>query len=209
MKLDNRTKYDTRTLRRILIAVFREQSGVFQARIPQWDRLQVRISYARPGVPLYMVGALREKGLSDAADAIAARRARHVTGCAYVRGRWTELRVPSGVVALDRLAAVWIHELWHIAGSHHEGFPESVMRCHTAPFAWVVEQFGATLAEAAPKPKLKPVRDLVAERRTRLETRLAGWESRLRRAEKAVSKLNRQLRYYDRREKLAAGKASS
>jgi len=205
MKLDNHTRYDTRTLRKLLIAVFREQSVIFQSRIPQWDRLKVRISSSRPAVSLRMVTALREHQL-DSADAMATGRRAHVSGCAYVGGRWAELRLPSGEVALDHLAAVWIHELWHIAGSNHGGFPESVMRCHTAPFAWVIEKFGATLTEKA--PKLKPARDLVAERRVRLETRLTGWESRLKRAEKAVSKLNRQLRYYDRCEKLAAGKAS-
>lgn len=211
MKLDNRTKYDTRTLRKLLIAVFRAQSDVFQARIPQWKRLKVRISYSRPGSAGYdrMVRLYESLGQSTlAADVrtrqVAARR-RHVSGCAYIQGSWANLRLPSQDVDTHRVAAVWVHELWHIAGSEHAGFPPGVMRCHLEPFHWVAEQFGPVLTEAAPKPK--PVVDLAAVRRARIEERLSGWESRLKRAQKAVSKLNKQLRYYDRREKLAAAKA--
>jgi len=212
MKLDNRTKYDTHTLRKLLVAVFRAQSDVFQARIPQWKRLQVLVSHSRPGDAGYdraarLYEALGQPALvADVRAKQAVRRRRHVSGCAYIQGSWANLRLPSKEVDAHRVAAVWVHELWHIAGSDHAGFPESVMRCHLEPFHWVAEQFGAVLTEATPKPK--PVRDLVAERRIRIEKRLAGWESRLKRAEKAVSKLNRQLRYYDRREKLAAGKAA-
>lgn len=211
MKLDNRTKYDTRTLRKLLIAVFRAQSGVFQARIPQWKRLQVHVSYARPGSAhrAWLAGHYTGLGMLEDAERIAnenaARRLRHVSGCAYVGGVWAELRLPSREVGTAHLAAVWVHELWHIAGSNHDGFPPSVMRCHTESYQCVADAFGATLTEAAPKPK--PVVDLTAVRRLRIEERLSGWESRLKRAQKAVSKLKRQVSYYDRREKLAAAKA--
>jgi hypothetical protein len=211
VRLDNRTRYDTRTLRKFLIAVFRAQSPSFQARVPQWRRLKVLVSYSRPGDAgwdrkAHLYEALGQPAMvADVRRRQTVQRRRHVSGCAFIQGSWANLRLPSKEVDAHRVAAVWVHELWHVAGSVHADFPESVMRCHLQPFYWVAELFGPVLTEAAPKPK--PVRDLAAIRRARVEARLAGWESRLRRAQKTVAKLKRQVHYYDRREKLAAGKA--
>lgn len=50
-----------------------------------------------------------------------------------------------------------------------------------------------------PQPaKVKPERDLRAERHKKLLARLSKWESKLSRAETAIRKLKRQIAYYER-----------
>jgi hypothetical protein len=64
---------------------------------------------------------------------------------------------------------------------------------------YVVTQTDWLSQGLAPKPESKPLRDLAAVRRARIEARLADWEAKLKRAQKAVAKLRRQVAYYERR----------
>jgi hypothetical protein len=68
---------------------------------------------------------------------------------------------------------------------------------------YVVTQTDWLSQSLACAPKSKPVRDLATVRRARVEARLAGWEAKLKRAQKAVAKLRRQVAYYERRKPVA------
>ena len=115
-----------------------------------------------------------------------------------VRRCWITSKPGAG---LDRGWRRLVHDVSHrIFRYRHPGWrphhpQHALLELELATY--VVTQTDWLTGGLAPKPKV--ARDLVAERRARVEARLASWESRLRRAQKAVAKLRRQLAYYDRR----------
>src|SRR5574342_989593 len=169
MKLVNETRYDTRELRKLLIAVFRAQPHGLQTRVDTWRDLRVKIVYTKPQFALAERVVANAKASGSASsieiserhlERVRARAARYVSGCASLHGYRARLRLPRGSVPTAALAAVWVHELWHVGGSEHRDFPGLVMDCATTPFAWVTERFGATLSEREVEKPARPA-DLI------------------------------------------------
>lgn len=204
MKLINQTRYDTRTLRKLFVAVFRAQPHGLQARVTTWRDLTVKIVYARPSKReerWIRAAEERDEIPAETIERVKATweraRLQHISGCASIRGYRATLRLPPKSVSVPHLAAVWVHELWHVGGSYHPDFPPAIMHCHSEPFAWTIAEFGAELSEAPPKQK--PARGTErGQRYLRVLDREQAWQSKLKRAEKALQKVRAQRRYYER-----------
>lgn len=193
MKLDNRTKYDTRALRSILCAVHTldasaratSRNAKPNGRLRTWAQLVVVVRYARRGDRPY-------------------------TGHAYYHGGNATLSIPrerdgASSCKVRELVALWQHELWHLYRIRHADMPPTVLRCRAdAPFVdRVVEYLGAQFADGrvplAHEPVAKP-EPTVDERRAikvaRLVARRDAWISKRDRAVRALAKIERSLRYY-------------
>lgn len=103
MKLINRTRYDTRALRRIVTAVHGVMAKT-EGRLPTWRTLRVHVETGRP--------KYHEWAISGRAD---------------LNGGWVLLRLPRPDrhhVSANRLAWLVEHELYHAYGRRHGTFRE-------------------------------------------------------------------------------------
>lgn len=94
-----------------------------------------------------------------------------------------------------------VHLLSHYLAERHLG----VDRPHGGDHARVelrmikeVVRRGWLQGSLKSKPKPAVVRDVRADRKASIEARIARWESKRKRAERALQKLRRSLRYYER-----------
>jgi len=170
VRLDNRTHYDTAALRSLLCAVHTGEAG-HRGRLRTWDTLVVRIRYRRQGNRKY-------------------------TGHAFLNGRKSVLSVPRGQLDILEFAALWRHELWHLYGLRHRDYTPTVLYCKPESVVGMVEP--GTLVEVAPTKKVVSPDDERTARVKSLVDRLKRWESKRKRAETAITKIRRSLRYYER-----------
>ncbi len=136
------------------------------------------------------------------------RAAGHVSGNALLSGRATRLRLPPGECPLGNLLWLVQHEVYHLFGVQHRDFPAAVM--HVTPMsvpamrerhAALFARYGDVVREAEPVAKVATVISLDDRRAAKaasLRDRIERWESKKRRAERALAKLRKQARYYDR-----------
>lgn len=100
MRVENDTLYPSAALRRIFEAVHaRESARRGWSRLTQWDRLVIRVRYARRG---------------------------ELGGWAVVGGQLANLFVPRRILPVSRFASLWRHELWHLYGFRHGDMPDHV-----------------------------------------------------------------------------------
>jgi hypothetical protein len=120
-----------------------------------------------------------------------------VRGWATLNGDWISMLVrnplpgeecmPSAL--LDTFAQVFVHEAGHNAGLEHR----EMMDSDDITVPWIVGM--EVRLQAA---KVKPKRDLQAERRAKAEKKLAEWEKTQARAAKRVKHWRAKVRYYER-----------
>lgn len=183
MKLINKTRYDSKQLRAVLIAVHNEEAKR-RGRLPQWNRVTVKVS--------------RRLTRSN------------TSGHTFLRGIRVHLTIPAGTCTTAALTAVWLHELQHLYGLDHGDLSPSVMWCREAGLEpWIAAAFSAAetgMLQEAPEPVPVPLTEdekasrLDARRQeklVRLEERMRSWESKKTRAERALAKLRKQYRYYE------------
>ncbi len=176
MKLVNETRYDTRVLRALLTQVHNREAKI-RGRLRTWAHvLTIRIVYERRGF---------------------------YTGRASYDGSRCLLRIPRGSFEAVSFAAIWRHELWHLYGIGHRDYTEAAMACATSWVeGWVEPATFSEIVKTTVKPSLDERR---AAKTISLAERLARWESKKRRAERAIAKIQKSLRYYEQ----AAGKIST
>lgn len=127
------------------------------------------------------------------------------SGSAHLFGLKATLRVPRETCDAQSLAALWLHELWHLYGVNHRDFTQAVMHCEIATVAPYVDS--RAFDEVAPAPPPRVSADVLVARRAerrekavaRLLKRRAAWARKLSRAETALRKIDRSLAGYERR----------
>lgn len=168
MKVINKTNYNTRTLRSVMCSVH----GDFPKRLPTWKHLEVTVVYSRSGM----------------------------SGYASYDGYRMRLRVPKKKVSLLWFAKLFHHEILHSYGLKHKDFQGNIGRemwKDAEKYQWVVNKHGLQemLEEVEP---VKPKPDLREEKVRRLMERRKAWATKARRAETALKKIDRSLRYYQK-----------
>jgi hypothetical protein len=162
MKVVNHTNYDTRTLRGIFAAVH-AKSG--RKPHPRWKHVVVTVVYSRRG---------------------------SISGKAWYNGTGIHCRLSRGTVSARDVAALFLHELLHSLGYHHGqgGLRSCGLGNQLREVAAFIPE--TTLEEVKPAAKSKPtLDDKRSAKLAAIQTRIAKWESKLRRAEKALAKLKR------------------
>jgi hypothetical protein len=178
MKLNNQTRYDTQTLRRILVAVYRDVART-RGPLDTWGRLTVTVVTAN-----------------------GERRNIPYGGNASFNGLRMRLRLPTPKFEVRRLVPLVRHELWHNYGVKHRDYPPGILDCILSDADCEVMEsigLGAIGAEVSVTERTKVERDVVGERYEGLVEREIAWASKLKRAQKALTKIRTQKRYYERK----------
>ena len=168
--IKNTSGYDTRAIRAVIVMAH-NYIRKFEGRpAPNWSRLRVVVRG-------------RDKG-------------NHVTGCAALHGHGTRwdvcLTVPRPSLDARELLRLAHHELMHTYGYEHSGYVD------------ISEAERAVLIPAnykmpTPAPKAKPApADRKARRVASLIARRKQWQTRIKRAQTALTKIRKSLRLYER-----------
>lgn len=196
MKLDNNTRYHTRTLRSIMIAVYRATERDLNKPLPQWKRLRVKIAYRRRQRSYVPVdGGGYESHLKEREP----EKGHSYSGHAYYHGSYSHLSVPKGELSVALFVKLWRHELWHLYGVRHEDMPPSVLWVRDGPDPWadvIARRFLPTITEL-PEPavdkteeKLQAIDTAIA----RAEERLIAWRRKYNRASTGIDSTEREIR---------------
>lgn len=135
-------------------------------------------------------------------------RSRGISGCAWRRASLIRIRIPRQLERVNKpaLAMVLAHEMAHVRGLPGGRSSELAMRSsdvygyrgkYKEHYAWANE-----LPLEQKPPKLKPKIDAATrarDKRERIEQLIRQWETKRKRAETAIKKYRRHLRYYDKR----------
>lgn len=208
MILTNNTRFPTRELRKILVAVH-AATAASRGRLRTWDQLRIRVVSGRrrgywgcatySGYNMTLTVPPRTQTVSGGPH-IHWTDAEHCNGPSAVgvtepkrRDRITTLDVPPFVALVQ-------HELWHNYGIRHGDMPNTVRYCSTDTdfVRQVVADLGFDAVEEISTPEPPDLDDKRASKLASLDERIARWEGKLRRAENAIKKLRRQRRYYER-----------
>ncbi len=187
MRVINKTRYSGVVLRSIFLAVVADVEKTIARDKPLFAEQRARFIRDRCQVTYVHT------------------RGRGCSGHASYSGGYTRLRIQKGSV--DAIGLIWLvrHEVYHLFNVRHEEMPSAVNHRTDASFAAVGELFasligriGGVLAEIEPtkKPKLG-TNEKRAAKLVSLDERIKNWESKARRAENALKKLQRQRRYYE------------
>ena len=177
MKVENKTRYDTRALRRVITLVYKDMPKPLPAW--QWDMLVVTVTHtSRP----------RNVKAPDSPTSM--------NGFAYRNGTTSTLRIPRGRLSVPHLGSLWLHELWHLYGRKHREYPRGERHYWMRPLTWLVENQGLPefFEEAAPPPKTrKTTEERREERVASLARRRQAWIAKYRRAATALRKIDEAL----------------
>lgn len=210
MRLVNKTRYRTLALRTLFCAVHRRLAKL-EGRVEdrRWRRLRVEVLYARSRFGMRGLATVGGTWMRLSLP----RPGQIISGSFH----WTgELPVPPDTPHDDprwapnlreapetwTVAALIAHELMHTYGYQHHQFYDHKPE-------W--RGFTAGLPERLPEeatPARAP-RDVVAERRARLEAQVARWERRAKLARTRLATLRRRLRGYAARAARAPVAASA
>jgi hypothetical protein len=174
MKVVNKTRYSTRTLRSLFTEAYRRLAKD-EGPLPSWKWMTVTVNYSRNWG--------------------------RVSGRASLRGGWVRMNLPKGSVDAMTLAKVVDHEFQHSYGYTHDKMVGGA-KFHAGPyhetFSWARERFGEMLTESRDMPKLKPKKDLQAHRAALVDAGILRWEKKLKYAQSKLRSLRQRKRYYDR-----------
>lgn len=187
MKVTNSTRYSGVMLRSIFLSVVSDVERVFSKDLPVGTKR--RAEFIREHCHVEYVYT-RRGGCS---------------GRASLGGGWCRIRIARNEVSLAQLIWLIRHEVYHLFGVHHAAMPNAVNRWSDRGTAAAGEMHAHLLArygevvKEEPLPTKRPVS--VEERRvtklTSIEARIVKWESKRKRAETALKKLQKQRRYYE------------
>ena len=190
MKIANRTRYDSAALRRLVVETHRRLAKT-EGPHPRWDRLTAEFRTGRYSGRGRIGGAwilVRLPAITRRAVRIA-----------------KALRATGNIVPLPALpdaaytARTIEHELLHNYGYVDERRMRRADRhaLKAGWFDWAREMFPDGIP-LAPK-KVRPPRDLVAERFARIVAAERRWKTKAKRAATALRRLATQRRYYERK----------
>lgn len=169
MRVNNKTDWDTRDLRRVFTAVLQENR---KHEGPFARTLNITVVPARYGG--------------------------YYSGYAYFNTGSMRLRLPRpkhGALDVFKLAHLFEHELAHCRGYRHKGMCTLNDWRHAKPESYP-GLIGMTVR--ATPPKVRPKVDHRQRRYARTLAKIKSWKTKAKRAATALKKLERQRRYYER-----------
>jgi hypothetical protein len=196
MRVINKTRYDTRTLRSIFCAVH----GDMARKLDTWQHLCVTIVYSR---------RRRRHRFNEETQKIEhyldSGGPTNMNGNAAYSGYRMRLRVPRTQVNTLWLAKLFHHEILHNYGKRHSEYPTHLDRKFWATgaegYRWIIakHEIPELMDEPPeePKVKAKPTKEeKQSEAVTRLIARRKAWVTKAKRAATALAKIDKSLRYY-------------
>jgi len=179
MKIKNKTKYQTKHLRKFVTEIAKKE--------------------------LKHVSASRRKALTIE---FVPTRSRGCSGYAYINGYYARVRVDKDLKPGRQweLAVVIAHEMAHLAGAKSGRSNERAMRS-SIPYGWnkkTPEYYSwaedLPLEKKVEKVKAKPTALEKAEANlARIEKNISNWEVKAKRAKTALAKYRKQVKYYQGR----------
>ena len=179
MKIKNKTKYQTKHLRKFVTEIAKKE--------------------------LKHVSASRRKALTIE---FVPTRSRGCSGYAYISGYYARVRVEKDLTPGSHweLAVVIAHEMAHLAGAKSGRSNERAMRS-SIPYGWnkkTPEYYSwaedLPLEKKVEKVKAKPTALEKAEANlARIEKNISNWEVKAKRAKTALAKYRKQVKYYQGR----------
>jgi hypothetical protein len=109
MKIINKTKYDTKDLRKVFTETLKRNEK-FEGKLPQKKKLIVYVK--------------------------SSRGSNHVSGRAPYNGYWIKIFLPKENPSLEQIAAVFDHEVYHLRGYHHNAIGRFLKPNYKEEFAW-------------------------------------------------------------------------
>lgn len=172
MRINNKTKWNTRQLRSLLCEALRRNEKV-EGKLDSWKRKHLTV------------------------DCVPARNKRWCSGRAVLNGTWMKIRIPS--VPFDNqqkeIAWVFIHELYHNRGHHHSNIGQMRHRPN-----WNEPQPEWDWAMSYPLnlmlPVAKPKKDVQLVRFTHVQKMVAKKKQQLRRIQGQLNRWLAKERYY-------------
>jgi hypothetical protein len=168
MRVRNETTYDTRKLRSVILAVYREEARK-RGELRAWPGVRIAIGYSKQGNQPY-------------------------SGHAHLGGYLAHLSVPRDQIWVTSFAALWRHELWHLYGIRHADYPPTVKWCHPEPMNYIAREVGFT--RIAPTAKIAARPDPIkatAQKRAAAEARAKRWATKLKRAQTGLKAAERDV----------------
>lgn len=172
MKIINKTQYDTRLLRSVICATYNRVKKT-EGPLCFWRQLKIKITSGRR------------------------RKRKHIAGGrARIDGPLMWLFLP--IDHCDTADFAWTveHELLHNYGYGHRKMPRIDWETYRQNYKWAVDQYGEFIFPKAPKEK--PIVDLQMKRYERLCQREKTWISKESLAKKALAKIRKSKRYYEK-----------
>lgn len=185
MKVTNFTRYSGTMLRSVFLSVVADVESVFAAR----EGTKRRAEFIREHCLIDYVYT-RQGGCS---------------GRASLGGGWCRIRVARGEVSLAELIWLVRHEVYHLFGVRHGDMPNAVNHWSASGTAAVAEKhahlvkrYGEIVKEEpAPEKRRVSTEEKRVTKLSGIEERIVKWESKRKRAETALKKLQKQRRYYE------------
>lgn len=175
MKITNKTHYQTRDVRRIIIAAFRESS----VEPSEYAGVHAEVVYGhrhRHSGWAYVGKLERDQ------DGVMRRRL----------ARRMRLRLPKVGANVQQFAAVVLHEIAHLKGRHHRDFEPGLMWCNPSIAPWAAAMpLGVKTAPTRAKPAPSDKAAKCAARIKNLERKVKALNTR-------IGTWRRKLRYYER-----------
>lgn len=176
MKIINKTKWQTPHLRAFVSQVMKRAPEYLKQQFvseKHRQRLLVRFDYNKAG-----------------------KESNYVTGRAYLNSYDMQIMVGSAKISKPELAKVIMHELAHTLGYTHADMAGNALFMRVGNwldiYAWA-EDLPLELVQPKAKPKGAELQTIRHERVLAAKDR---WTAKLKRAQNALRKLNRQDRYY-------------
>jgi hypothetical protein len=187
----NKTRYSGQMLRSIFVSVVADVEETLSRGKETFlkESIQRRAGFIRE---MCQVNYIYTKGGGD----------RGCSGRASLGGGWCRIRIPRNSVNLNELIWLIRHEVYHLFAVRHQDMPNAVN--NRGNYGYVEETFselftryGMEVLEApVVGKKVVSTDEKRAVKLASIETRIAAWESKQKRAENALKKLRQKVRYY-------------
>lgn len=176
MKVKNETEWLTRDLKRVLCEALRRNSKI-EGPLKKWQKkgLIVEIVYSRKG---------------------------YYSGNAQYNGCWMKLRIPKDKIKKSDFVSLFIHELDHTRGFHHNQIAGG-RYLRTESYPWVEDNTKFPIRKKEIIPKEKP--DLQIKRYKHVLEIIKQKERIIKRLSNSLKKWRKKRKYYEK-VLIAAGK---
>lgn len=188
MKITNLTRYLTRDVRSLILRAFKE----FDRKPADYAHVRVRVAYNHGHNPGWHGGCARygRKVFGEQGEVIGRKL-----------GGFMRLTLPRDPKLANpaQFGATSLHEIAHLLGRRHKDMEPTLLYGKPEIAPWAVGMPLGLKPERPPKAKPGPA-DKAAKARAKIE----AIEKKIKRLRKRWTKLAAQVRYYDRKEAVAA-----
>jgi len=191
MRIENKTRYDTRLLRSVITRAYRAVAKT-EGPLPQWKWVKFRV---RRRITQQVVALTGETWKVN----------NHTSGYAYLGGKLAVLTIPCPEVRTSALYSLAWHEMFHVYGYNHNrmgGVCRGGMHPDAEATAKALAGLPAVLVEKVPAkvPRAERVAGQRAERMTNAEAKVIEWGRKVKTANTKLRKWRRAVARYKKAE---------